>query len=108
MEDNSSDSDQNISSFPLFNFEALKHSFPEGSHGQLNQQPIQIERDVLSKGSDAGSSKTNKSSKPKKSKSAETDKITMKDILEDIQSGIPMEADVKSILVLSNLTSFNS
>jgi len=98
MEDNSSDSDQNSSSFPLFNFEALKHSFPEVSHGQLNHQPIQIERDALSKGSDAESSKTNKSSKPKKSKKnkeVQNQKITMKDILEDIQSGVPMEADLK-------------
>jgi len=96
IEDNSSDSDQNTSSFPLFNFEALKHSFPEVSHGQLNHQPIQIERDVSYKGSDAESS--NKSSKPKKSKKSQetqNQKITMKDILEDIQSGVPMEADLK-------------
>jgi hypothetical protein len=94
MDDNSSDSDQNIPSFPLFNFDALKHSFPTAAI----EQPIQIEKDVLSKASDEGSSKTNRSSKPRKSKNSKTsedEKITMKDILEDIQSGIPMEADLK-------------
>jgi len=103
MEDNSSDSDQNTPSFPLFNFDALRHSFPAASIEQPSSQPIQIEKDFLSKASDEESSKTNRSSKPrksKKSKTSEGEKITMKDILEDIQSGVPMEADVIVILFL--------
>ncbi len=96
MDDNSSDSDQNIPSFPLFNFDALKHSFPTVSI----EQPIQIEKDVLSRASDERSSRSSKPRKSKKSKTSEGEKITMKDILEDIQSGIPMEADVIILVLL--------
>lgn len=99
MEEN--ESDDNPSAFPLFNFAALKQSFTnvpsDTTPVQHTIQPSNFffKSPMKPEETTVKQKQPRTKSKKKKSQEGESSKRTLKDILEDLQTGVPMEADVK-------------
>jgi len=98
MEEN--ECDDNPSAFPLFNFAALKQSFTNAPVDITSTQNTINPSNFFFKNSSETEDIASKKKQPrtriskKKTKESEESKVTLKDILEDLQTGVPMEADV--------------
>jgi len=99
MEEN--EIDENPSAFPLFNFAALKQSFTNApadiASTKHTIQPSNLLFEAKKEPEEKITKKKQtraKTQKKKKKNEGEESKMTIKDILEDLQTGIPMEADV--------------
>lgn len=106
--DDDKESETNTSSFPLFNLEALKQGFPN----MPNLHPLSLHvpsttdifrpteafkpKENIEPEPQPGPKKRGRKPKKKTSKDFDSPEATMKDILENEQTGIPMEADVIS------------
>ena len=98
LDDN--DNDNNVSSFPLFNFAALNDSFKgEFTRNLINEEDLKLLDlpEVKKQRTDTNAHIQRKGRRKSKKKSFDLDenKVTIKDILDNDQVGEPMESDVR-------------